>query len=124
MKPRKEGGLAPCKLPLLTDITKQIAKDYGVLIDHGADNGVAFRGTFIIDPKGVLRQMSINDLPIGRSIEEVIRLVQALQFFEKNGEVCPAKWKPGKKAMKADHDAKELKEFWNQELTKDFTKDQ
>ena len=107
MKPRKEGGLAPCKLPLLTDITKQIAKDYGVLIDHGADNGVAFRGTFIIDPKGVLRQMSINDLPIGRSIEEVIRLVQALQFFEKNGEVCPAKWKPGKKGMKDDHDSKE-----------------
>ena len=124
MKPRKLGGLAPCKLPLLSDVTKQIAKDYGVLCDQGGDNGCAFRGTFIIDPKGVLRQMSINDMPIGRNIDEVIRLIQALQFFEKNGEVCPAKWKPGKKAMKTDHDSKDLKEFWEQELTKDFNKEQ
>ena len=124
MKPRKQGGLAPCKLPLLSDITKQIAMDYGVLIDHGADNGVAFRATFIIDPKGVLRQMSCNDLPIGRSIDEVIRLLQALQFTDKHGEVCPAKWKPGKKTMKTDHDSNDLKEFWEKELTKDFSKDQ
>ena len=124
MKPRKEGGLAPCKLPLMSDITKQIAKDYGCLIDEGADNGVAFRATYIIDPKGVLRQMSVNDLPIGRSIDEVIRLVQALQFFEKNGEVCPAKWKPGKKGMVTDHDSKQLNDFWKDELTKDYSKEQ
>jgi alkyl hydroperoxide reductase subunit AhpC len=124
MKPRKEGGLAPCKLPLMSDITKQIAKDYGCLIDQGDDNGVAFRATYIIDPKGVLRQMSVNDLPIGRSIDEVIRLVQALQFFEKNGEVCPAKWKPGKKGMVTDHNDSKLTDFWKDELTKDFSKEQ
>jgi len=124
MKPRKQGGLAPCKLPLLSDLTKQISKDYGVLIDHGDDNGIAFRGTFIIDPNGILRQYSVNDLPIGRSIDEVIRLVQALQFVEKHGEVCPAKWKPGKKGMVTDHDSKELKSYWENELTKDFSKEQ
>jgi alkyl hydroperoxide reductase subunit AhpC len=124
MKPRKQGGLAPCNLPLLSDITKQIAKDYGVLIDEGENNGVAFRGTFIIDPKGVLRQMSVNDLPVGRNIDEVIRLIQAFQTFEKHGEVCPAKWKPGKKTMVADHDSNKLGEFWENELTKDFSKEQ
>jgi len=123
MKPRKQGGLAPCKLPLLSDVTKQISKDYGVLIDHGEDNGVSFRGTFIIDPNGVLRQYSVNDLPVGRSIDEVLRLVQAFQFTDKNGEVCPAKWKPGKKSMVTDHTSDKLKEFFENEMTKDFSKD-
>jgi alkyl hydroperoxide reductase subunit AhpC len=123
MKLRKQGGLAPCKLPLLSDVTKQISKDYGVLIDHGEDNGVSFRGTFIIDPNGVLRQYSVNDLPVGRSIDEVLRLVQAFQFTDKNGEVCPAKWKPGKKSMVTDHTSDKLKEFFENEMTKDFSKD-
>lgn len=97
-KARREGGLSPCKIPLVSDLDKSIASNYGVLVK----GGVALRGLFIIDPKGIVRQATINDLPIGRSVEEALRLVQALQFVEKHGEVCPANWKPGQSAMKAD----------------------
>jgi len=88
---RKEGGLGDLKYPLLSDFQKDISKDYDVLID-GA--GIALRGTFLIDPNGVLRQMSVNDLPVGRSVDEYLRLIKAFQFVEKNGEVCPANWDP------------------------------
>jgi alkyl hydroperoxide reductase subunit AhpC len=116
LKPRKQGGLAPLSCPLLSDVSHQISKDYGVLIDSGNDAGVAFRGTFIIDPQGILRQYSVNDLPVGRSIEEVLRLVQAFQFTDKYGEVCPSKWKPGAKTMVTDPNDPKLKQFWEQEL--------
>jgi peroxiredoxin 1 len=99
LKPRKQGGLEPCNLPLLSDKSQDISKDYGVLIDSGSDKGVAFRGTFIIDDKGILRHSSINDLPVGRSVDEILRLVQAFQFSDKHGEVCPAKWKPGERGI-------------------------
>lgn len=79
----QRGGLGKLRYPLLSDLNKKIAADYGVLLD---DAGIALRGTFIIDPKGVLRQMTINDLPIGRSVDETYRLVEALQFTEKHGE--------------------------------------
>lgn len=97
-KARKEGGLKPCNIPLVSDLDKSIAGKYGVLVK----GGVALRGLFIIDPNGVVRQATINDLPIGRSVEEAMRLVQAIQFVEKHGEVCPANWKPGQSTMKAD----------------------
>ncbi|MDX1960726.1 MAG: peroxiredoxin [Leptospiraceae bacterium] len=97
---RKKGGIGDIKYPLVSDITKQISKDFGVLLD----TGVALRGTFIIDPNGVIRQATVNDLPVGRNIEEAIRLVKAFQFVEKHGEVCPANWDEGKKTMKADVD--------------------
>ncbi|XP_077549039.1 peroxiredoxin 2-like [Haemaphysalis longicornis] len=97
--PRKEGGLGPMKIPLLADKTAQIAKAYGVLKE---DEGVTFRGLFIIDGKGMLRQMTINDLPVGRSVDETLRLVQAFQYTDKYGEVCPANWKPGGDTMKPD----------------------
>lgn len=84
-------------IPLLSDKSMKIARDYGVLDE---DSGVPFRGLFIIDPKGNLRQITINDLPVGRSVDETIRLVQAFQFTDENGEVCPAGWTPGKKTMK------------------------
>ncbi|KAJ3096114.1 peroxiredoxin, partial [Phlyctochytrium bullatum] len=84
------------------DITKQISYDYGVLIENGPDAGLALRGTFIIDPKGVVRHISINDLGVGRSVDETLRLVEALQFNEKHGDVCPAGWKKGAKTMVAD----------------------
>eukprot|EP00667_Euglena_gracilis_P025383 EG_transcript_29745 len=87
------------EIPLIADVTKQIAKDYGVLIE-GA--GVALRGLFIIDGEGKLRSMLINDLPVGRSVDETLRLVSAFQFTDKHGEVCPANWKPGAATMKAD----------------------
>lgn len=95
--PRKQGGLGEMHIPLLADITGKIARDYGVLKE---DEGIAFRGLFIIDAKGVLRQMTVNDLPVGRSVDEIMRLVQAFQFNDKHGEVCPANWKPGADTIK------------------------
>lgn len=89
--PRKEGGLSPISIPLVSDLDKNIAKEYGVLFN----NSVALRGLFIIDDKGVIRQSTVNDLPIGRSVDETLRLIEAVQFYESNGEVCPANWKPG-----------------------------
>lgn len=97
--PRKQGGLGPMKIPILSDITKEISKSYNVLKE---DEGIAFRGLFIIDDKGNLRQMTVNDLPVGRSVDETLRLVQAFQFTDKHGEVCPAGWKPGSDTMKPD----------------------
>ena len=96
--PRKEGGIAGVTIPLLADLKKEIARDYGVLLP----DGVALRGLFVIDPKGVVRHITINDLPIGRSVDEALRVVQAVQFADKHGEVCPANWTPGKDSMKAD----------------------
>lgn len=94
----EEGGIGPIKYALVADITKKIAQDYDVLVD----NAVALRGTFLIDKAGIVRQATINDLPLGRSIEETLRLVDALQFTEEHGEVCPAGWQKGKAGMKAD----------------------
>ncbi|KPA75095.1 tryparedoxin peroxidase (TRYP) [Leptomonas pyrrhocoris] len=96
---RKKGGLGTMEIPILADKTKSIARAYGVLKE---DDGVAYRGVFIIDPTGKLRQITINDMPVGRNVEEVVRLVEALQFVEKHGEVCPANWKPGSATMKPD----------------------
>lgn len=79
----QEGGVGKLEYPLLSDLTKQISKDYGVLIDAA---GISLRGTFIIDKSGVVRQKTVNDLPIGRSIDETLRLIKALQFFENHGE--------------------------------------
>ena len=94
--PRKEGGIGPIKYPLVSDLTKQIARDYGVLLD----GGVALRGLFLIDKKGVVRHALVNDLPIGRSVEEALRVLDALQFHEEHGDVCPANWHAGEEAMK------------------------
>ena len=96
--PRKDGGLGDIKYPLLADLTKQISTDYGILLDEG----IALRGLFIIDPNQNIRHVTINDLAIGRNVDEVLRVVKALQFFEKYGEVCPANWKPGEKTMVPD----------------------
>uniref|UniRef100_A0ACB8FJG4 Peroxiredoxin-4 n=1 Tax=Sphaerodactylus townsendi TaxID=933632 RepID=A0ACB8FJG4_9SAUR len=96
--PRKKGGLGPIKIPLLSDLTHQIAKDYGVYLE---DQGHALRGLFIIDDKKFLRQITLNDLPVGRSVDETLRLVQAFQYTDKHGEVCPAGWKPGSDTAKS-----------------------
>ena len=96
--PRTEGGLGGLSYPLVADLTKKISADYGVLLD----GGVALRGLFLIDKGGIVRHITINDLPIGRSVDEAVRVLDALQFFEKNGEVCPANWKPGAPTMKPD----------------------
>lgn len=101
-KPRSEGGLGRMELPLLSDITKQISEAYGVLLSDGPDAGVSLRGLFIIDPKGILRQITINDLSVGRSVDETLRLVRAFQYTDKHGEVCPANWRPGDETIKPD----------------------
>ena len=112
-KDRKKGGLGPMAMPMLSDLTKQIAKDYGCLIEEGGDNGVAFRATYIIDDKGILRHVSISDLPVGRNVDETIRLVKAFKYTDEHGEVCPAQWTPGKATMKPAVDAND--EFWEKE---------
>ena len=97
--PRKMGGLGEMDIPLLADKSMKIARDYGVLDE---ETGIPFRGLFIIDKQQNLRQMTINDLPVGRSVDETLRLVQAFQFTDEHGEVCPANWTPGQKTMVAD----------------------
>ncbi|KAF3766166.1 hypothetical protein M406DRAFT_68536 [Cryphonectria parasitica EP155] len=99
-RPRKQGGLGEdLKLPLVADKNFKISRDYGVLIE---EEGIALRGLFIIDPKGVLRQITVNDLPVGRNVDETLRLVEAFQFTDEHGEVCPAGWQSGGETMKAD----------------------
>lgn len=92
----EDGGIGNIAYPLVADVNKEIARSYGVLLD----GGMAARGTFLIDKSGVVRQETVNDLPLGRSVEETLRLVDALQHTEKHGEVCPAGWNKGKQAMK------------------------
>ncbi|CCW65167.1 unnamed protein product [Phytomonas sp. EM1] len=94
---RSKGGLGAVTFPILADKTKSIMTDYGVLKE---DEGIAYRGVFIIDPKGNLRQFTVNDNSVGRNVDEVLRLVKAFQFVEKHGEVCPANWKPGSETIK------------------------
>ncbi len=97
--PRKSGGLGSISYPIVSDLNKAIARNYGVLLEEA---GVALRGLFLIDKEGIIRHATINDLPIGRSVPEAIRVLDALQHFEKNGEVCPANWTPGADTMKPD----------------------
>jgi peroxiredoxin (alkyl hydroperoxide reductase subunit C) len=92
----KKGGIGEIGFPLVADITKNISRDYGVLFD----DAVALRGLFLIDKEGIVRHSTINDLPLGRNVDEALRMVDALQYFEAHGEVCPANWKPGEEAMK------------------------
>lgn len=98
-RPRNEGGLGKMKIPIISDLTKQISRDYGVLIEDGEDAGVALRGLFIISDKGILRYAGINDLPVGRSVDEILRLVQAFQKHDVDGSVCPEGWRPGKETV-------------------------
>jgi len=100
--PRAEGGLGDIKYPLIADTTKDISRKYGVLLE---DQGIALRGLFLIDEEGILRHMVVNDLPLGRSTEEAIRMVDALIYFQKNGEVCPANWKPGSDTIQPSPEA-------------------
>ncbi len=107
--PREKGGLGKINYPMVADQTHKISRSYGVLLE---DKGLALRGLFLIDKEGLIRHMVVNDLPLGRSVDEAIRMVDALQFFETNGEVCPANWKPGAKTIKPD--VEKSKEFFNE----------
>jgi peroxiredoxin (alkyl hydroperoxide reductase subunit C) len=92
------GGIGQVQYPLVADLTKNIARDYDVLTNES----VALRGTFLIDQDFTVRHQIVNDLPLGRNIEEAIRIVDSLIFFQENGEVCPAGWNKGKEGMKPD----------------------
>jgi len=105
--PRKEGGLGPVNIPILSDLNHKIAKDYGVFMEN---SGHTLRGLFIIDNNGILRQITMNDLPVGRSVDETLRLVQAFQYTDKFGEVCPAGWKPGEDTI-IPHPSDKLRYF-------------
>ncbi len=96
--PREKGGLGRVTFPLIADLDKHIARSYDVLLDAG----ISLRGLFLIDPEGVVRHATINDLAVGRSVDEVIRVVEAFQFVEKHGEVCPANWRPGEDTIRPD----------------------
>ncbi len=96
-----DGGIGAIKYPLIADVKHEICRAYG--IEH-PDVGVAFRASFLIDKEGIVRHQVVNDLPLGRNIDEMIRMVDALQFHEENGEVCPAQWEQGKEGIQASSD--------------------
>jgi peroxiredoxin (alkyl hydroperoxide reductase subunit C) len=95
--PVNKGGIGRVGFPLVADLSKNIARSFGVLFNEE----VALRGLFLIDRKGVVRHALVNDLPLGRNVDEALRVVDALQFHEENGDVCPANWKRGEEGMKA-----------------------
>jgi peroxiredoxin 2/4 len=94
--PLDKGGIGNIQYPLVQDLNKAIAKNYGILFD----DSVALRGLFLVDPNGKIRHAVINDLPFGRSVDEALRMLDAIQFYEAHGEVCPANWRTGEAAMK------------------------
>jgi len=112
--PKSGGGIQGVQYPLLADANKTIASSYGVLngeysLDEeghltASSEMIAFRGLFLIDRQGIVRHQLVNDLPLGRSVKETLRIIDALQYFEQHGEVCPANWMVGKEAMKPTHD--------------------
>ncbi|WP_136806136.1 peroxiredoxin [Desulfosediminicola flagellatus] len=93
--PVKEGGIGPIKYPLVSDLDKSISRNYQVLLD----SGIALRGLFLVDKEGIIRHQVVNDLPLGRNVNEALRILHALQFTEKHGEVCPANWQQGEDAL-------------------------
>lgn len=105
--PKDQGGIAGVTYPIVADIQKTIARDYDVLV---AGEGIAYRGAFLIDKAGVVRHQTVNDLPLGRNVSEFLRILEALQYTEEHGEVCPANWEKGKQAMRPDQSG--LKEYF------------
>jgi len=116
--PQENGGIQGVMYPLVADVNKTIASNYGVLageysyneegemefVGFKGDDAVAFRGLFLIDKKGIVRHQVVNDLPLGRSVDETLRMVDALQYFEEKGEVCPANWEKGEEALVDTHE--------------------
>ncbi|WP_185856430.1 peroxiredoxin [Blattabacterium cuenoti] len=110
--PKKKGGISGVTYPIVSDVNKTISHNYGVLSGDWicCNNNVkatgeliAYRGLFLIDQEGIVRHLLINDFPLGRNVNEAIRMIDALQYYEKEGEVCPANWTQGKRAIKATH---------------------
>ena len=107
--PRNDGGLGGLNYPLVSDLSREIATKYDVLLG----GGVALRDSFIIDPNGNMRQATINDLPVGRNVDEAIRLLKAFQYTEEHGEVCPAGWEEGADTIKPNVDGS--KEYFSKQ---------
>ena len=101
---RAKGGIGEIGYPLVSDLDKSISRRYGVLVEKP---GIALRGLFIIDKEGHIRHITINDLPLGRNVDEVLRMVDAIQFNEAHGEVCPANWHKGEEGVKPDQEGLE-----------------
>ncbi|WP_185878691.1 peroxiredoxin [Blattabacterium cuenoti] len=110
--PKEKGGIYGVTYPLVSDINKTISHNYGVLSGdwifdkeelRSTGELIAYRGLFLIDKQGIIRHILINDFPLGRNVNEAIRMIDALQYYEKSGEVCPANWIKGKRAIKASH---------------------
>jgi peroxiredoxin 2/4 len=108
--PKSKGGIQGVQYPILSDFNKEISTVYGVL---NQELGAAYRGLFLMDKEGIVRHELVNDLPLGRNVDEALRVVDALQFTEKHGEVCPANWNKGDKSMTADQDGLEV--YFNSE---------
>ncbi len=106
--PKSQGGIQGVTYPVVSDLNKEISRTYDVEVE-GA--GIAYRGLFLIDKNGIVQHQVVNNLPLGRNVEEAVRMVKALQFFEKNGEVCPANWNEGSKGMKPNNEG--LKTYFN-----------
>lgn len=106
--PRSNGGVGKLNFPLLADISKTISRNFQVLVEDENDDlfGASLRGLFIIDDKGIIRSITVNDAPVGRNVEETLRLVQAFQHADKYGDVCPANWKPGSDTIIPDQEKK------------------
>ena len=102
--PKAKGGIQGVTYPIISDFNKEISKAYDVLKE---DLGASYRGLFLIDKEGIVRHQVINDLPLGRNVDEALRMVDALQFTEEHGEVCPANWNQGEEAMKPNKDGLE-----------------
>jgi peroxiredoxin (alkyl hydroperoxide reductase subunit C) len=112
---KKKGGIQGVKYPIVSDLSKTISVNYDVLAGewmYNEDNSMefdgvaqAYRGLFLIDKQGIIRHQVVNDFPLGRSIDEILRMVDALQFFEENGEVCPADWHKGDKGIKENSES-------------------
>lgn len=106
--PKAQGGIEGVTYPLVSDLTKSISRQYHVLDE---ESGISFRGLYLIDREGIIRHQLVNDLPLGRSVDEALRLLDALKFHEEFGEVCPANWRSGDKAIKASSEG--LLEYFN-----------
>ena len=97
--PKTKGGIEGVTYPIVSDLNKTISQAYDVLVEG---EGIAYRGLFLIDKEGIVRHQVVNDLPLGRNVDEALRMVDALQFYEKHGEVCPANWTKGERTMVPD----------------------
>lgn len=102
--PKNKGGIEGVNYPLVSDLNKTIAREYDVLF---AEEGIAYRGLFLIDKEGIVRHQVVNDLPLGRSIDEALRILDALIYFEEHGEVCPANWQNGKRTFQPSYEGLE-----------------